>query len=310
MRRPFPFVLLLGLSAVGATCQGRPSPDEVPPPKLNVESETPVKAPAISDLDGVDMTRVPGSYRADALRILNENFCYCGCPRTIASCLSNRESCSCVECSELVANFVVDEFARGRPTADVEDALVGLFSEAYNANPHEMDFSEQPSMGSESAPHTIVEFADYQCPHCRIAFGELMEFAKDRNDIRIIYYFFPLTHFGPKSVQAAAAADAARRQGRFWEMSALIYNDQKNISPEKLKGYAEQLNLDMKKFQADYEDEATIERILADRKFGQSLGITGTPAIFVDGRPLGIHRHDPKTMAMRIEMEKGRQTCQ
>ncbi|MBX2810794.1 MAG: thioredoxin domain-containing protein [Myxococcales bacterium] len=310
MRRRFPFIFLLGLSAVGATCQGRQAPEKFPPPKLDVEqSSRPAPTPAVIDLQGVDMTKVPAIYRADALRILNENFCYCGCTRTVAACLSNRDACSCVECSERVAQFVVEEYANGRSTADVENNLVALFSEAYNATPHTFETTEHARLGPESAPYTIVEFADFQCPHCRIAFGELVSFVQSRSDVQLLYYHFPLSHMGPKSLMAAKATEAARQQGQFWQMAELIYQNQRDISEARLNGYAQQIGLDMKKYAAAMANSSTEKTVLADRELGSKLGITGTPTVFVNGRPLGT-QHDPRRMSLRLDMEKHRTTCQ
>ena len=311
MRRPFLFLLALGLSAVGATCKGRTPESDAPADlshALEQKEEPVVQQPAISDLEGVDITRIPASSRSDALRILNETFCYCGCARTVASCLANRDTCPCVKCSERVANFVISRYEQGGSTAQIENLLLDVFSEAYNSSPITFDLKDQPIMGPADAPHTIVEFADFRCPHCRHAFAELVTFVQKRKDVRIVYYYFPLSSFGEVSMRAARAAEAARRQGKFWEMAAKIYRYQQALEDSDILGYAQTIGLDIEQFKKDIADADIESSILADRQIGMRLGVSSTPTIYLDGRPLGL-RHSDENISLRIDMENDRNAC-
>ncbi|MEL6183032.1 MAG: thioredoxin domain-containing protein [Myxococcota bacterium] len=309
MQRRSSFVVaLIGLSAVGATCKG--SETTAPPTTTSpAAAEEPlVRAPAVTELEGVDLFQVPSSERAAAIRILNESFCHCGCARTVAACLGNREQCSCVQCSERVAQFVIDSYALGMTTGDVESALVEAFSESYNARPFAFDLEGQPSLGNPDAPHMLVEFADFRCPHCKDAFGELVRFVQSREDVRLVYYFFPLSGFGEESVISARAAEAARRQGKFWEMATVLYANQLEFTEASVRGYAQELGLDMDDFEEDFTSEDVRSVVFGDKALGAEVGVQGTPAVYVDGRPLGM-RHSAKNLALRLDMENDREAC-
>lgn len=298
---------LLGLSAVGATCKGRDSgSSEVTPP--STEDLTASAVAPVAELAGVDIGRVPPTFRSDAIRVLNESFCYCGCARTVASCLANRDTCSCVECSERMAEFVLDAYERGSSTADVESSLLTAFSEAYNARPRAFDPAGQPSLGPEDAAHVLVEFADFRCPHCRGAFAELVEFVRKRSDVRLLYYYFPLSSFGEVSLRAARAAEAARAQGRFWPMATLLYKNQRALEEDDIRNYAREVGLDMERFEKDLTSEATEKAIFADKSIGTSAGVQATPQVYVDGRPLGLP-HGERNLALRVAMEGDRESC-
>lgn len=304
--RPALFVALIGLASLGATCKGEPPPAptriEVPPEPDSVAETEPVT------LEGVELARVPPSLRADAVRLLGETFCYCGCARTVASCLADREACSCVSCSERVAEIVLSAFEAGASASQVESLSVELFSEAYNAPAVEFDLSEQPKMGAEHPRHTLVEFADFRCPHCQSAFGELTRFVKSRPDVQLAYHYFPLGHFGQTSIDAARAAECARRQGKFWEMAQLLYTHQQTLELANIRKYAEEAGLDMKKFDEDMKDEATLAAVTEDKQVGTRAGVEGTPTVFVNGRPLGLG-HDPESLTLRLAMENDRDAC-
>lgn len=300
------FLALIGLSGLGATCKS-----EAPPPaptELEVPAETPAPAAEPATLEGVELRRVPPAYRADAVRLLRESFCYCGCTRTVAACLSDRSACSCVQCSERVAEFVLSAYETGARTAEIENLTVELFSEAYNASPVDFDVEGRPTVGSPDARYTLVEFADFQCPHCRTAFGQLVAFAKRRPDVKLVYRYYPLPSFGEPSVLAARAAEAAHRQGKFWPMAALLYENQRNLDPATIDGLARQAGLDMARFEQDLKDPAVASVIKADKQAGAAAGVRGTPALYLNGRPFGLG-HDPDSLALRLAMEADRNDC-
>ena len=303
------FLALIGLAAGGATCKG----DDLPPAPTKLDVPTAAEpaaapTPAVPELEGVALSRVPPPRRADAIRLLQENFCYCGCARTLAGCLSDREACSCVECSERVTEFILGAFEQGMGTAQVESMVVEVFSEAYNAAPQDFDLADQPTLGPADAAHTLVEFADFRCGHCKDAYGELTAFVKGRSDVRLAYYYFPLRGFGEISVLAARAAEAARRQGEFWAMAQRLYTYQTELSESALRDHARAVGLDMDRFEADLADPSTLDAVMADKKVGTQVGVEGTPTIFVDGRPLGLP-HGADGLRMRLAMEDDRTAC-
>jgi len=146
-----------------------------------------------------------------------------------------------------------------------------------------LDLSRAPARGQPQAPVTIVEFSDLQCPFCARVTPTLRELLKQNPDqVRWVFKNFPLD-FHADSPLAHAAALAAERQGKFWEMHDLIFANQHNLKRDSLLADARSLNLDIVKFTADL-DSADIKRQLeADKKEGEGLGVNGTPAFFING---------------------------
>jgi len=143
-----------------------------------------------------------------------------------------------------------------------------------------------PVRGDPEAKVAVVEFSDFQCPFCGRAVSTLNQISQTYgNKVRIVFKHLPLS-IHPKAPAAHAAAEAAHRQGKFWEMHNKIFANQAEMSPEKYRQYAKEIGLDLKRFDRDVADAGLKQRIDADAAEAQRLGVTGTPAFFVDGRYL------------------------
>jgi protein-disulfide isomerase len=140
--------------------------------------------------------------------------------------------------------------------------------------------------GGPKAPVTIVEFSDYQCPFCSRAEGTVDQVMKAYGDkVRLVYRDFPLP-MHPQARPAAEAANCAHAQGKFWEYHAKLFANQSALGDEKLKEYAKDLGLDAGKFEqclATKPFKAAIDKDIAD---ASKVGVTGTPAFFINGRML------------------------
>lgn len=142
----------------------------------------------------------------------------------------------------------------------------------------------EPARGKENAPVTVVMFSDFQCSACSAVYPVLKRVMAEYPDkVRFVVRDYPLVQIHKDAFAAAIAANAAHRQGKFFEYKELLYNNQDRLDAESLKKYAAEIGLDMKKFEADLKDEAIAEEIRQDHADGEKLGITGTPTIFVDG---------------------------
>jgi protein-disulfide isomerase len=145
---------------------------------------------------------------------------------------------------------------------------------------------------------TIEEFADFQCPSCARLHAELKKIEGEYGTkLRVIFRNFPLPSMHEHAIDAARAAEAAGRQKRFWEMHDMLYEKQDVWKNEPdvqatYTEYARSLGLNAEQFKADMNAPAIIERVLADQARGRSLGVTGTPTLFLNGREV-----DPKTMS-------------
>jgi len=142
--------------------------------------------------------------------------------------------------------------------------------------------------GPSAAPLTLVEYGDYECPYC----GEAYPIIKDvqrrfGEQLRFVFRNFPITTSHPHAEQAAEAAEAAGRQGKFWEMHDLLYEDQKHLRAEDLRSRAEALHLDLDLFGRGLSEHTHADRVYEDFMSGIRSGVNGTPTLFINGR-----RHD------------------
>ena len=167
------------------------------------------------------------------------------------------------------------------------------------------DTSGLPQRGSKSAPVTIVEFADYQCPHCKAA-GEVIEkITKKYGDkIALVFMDFPINPSGI-SKEVAYGAVCADEQGKYWEYHDLAYKDQHSLdktSPAKL---AQTLKLDEKKFSECLATDVPKKRVERTQQAGEKIGISGTPWIFINGRRIRSYEEDDMAAAIEKALNKG-----
>ncbi|HPG25526.1 MAG: thioredoxin domain-containing protein [Spirochaetaceae bacterium] len=151
---------------------------------------------------------------------------------------------------------------------------------------YEVEIGEAPVRGNPKAAVTVVEWSDFQCPFCNRVTPTLAQIQQEYGDrVRIAFKHMPLS-IHPQAPAAHAAAEAAHRQGRFWEMHDLIFENQRDLSPETFEGYAEKLGLDLERFRRDVAAADVKKRLDEDMRQASALGITGTPAFFINGRYL------------------------
>jgi protein-disulfide isomerase len=143
-----------------------------------------------------------------------------------------------------------------------------------------------PARGEQAAPITIVEFSDYECPFCGRAEPTVKDvLEKYKGKVRLVYREFPLA-MHPHAQKASEAALCAHEQGKFWEMHAKLFDNQRNLEVGDLKGYAKALALDSGKFDECLDSGAKAKEIALSQKAGEEAGVNGTPAFFINGRPL------------------------
>jgi protein-disulfide isomerase len=143
-----------------------------------------------------------------------------------------------------------------------------------------------PSKGTASAPITIVEFSDYECPFC----GKVEPIVKEllqtyEGKIRLVYREFPLA-MHEHAQKAAEAALCALDQGKYWELHEKLFENQRALEVADLKGYAKSVGLDAAKFDPCLDGSAHAKDVAASQKAGEEAGVSGTPAFFINGRPL------------------------
>lgn len=147
--------------------------------------------------------------------------------------------------------------------------------------------------GKSDAPATLVEYTDFQCPACGAYYPLVKQLTDEMGDqLRLVVRHYPLIQIHKNALPGARAAEAAGRQGKFWEMYDQLFSHQSewSLADDPLKSilpaYAGQLGLDAEKFRQDMADTTLDDKINADRQTGNDLKITGTPTFFLNGELL------------------------
>ncbi|MGO1317488.1 MAG: DsbA family protein [Cellulomonadaceae bacterium] len=138
--------------------------------------------------------------------------------------------------------------------------------------------------GPSSAPVTVVEYGDYQCPYCREAAPVVRELLDQlAGQVRFVFRHFPLTDLHPEAVDAAYLAELAGESGRFWQAHDLLFEYQDELGPQLYTGICEQLGLSTASLEQAVQTRRYDARIEADLEGGIRSGVNGTPTFFVDG---------------------------
>jgi protein-disulfide isomerase len=139
--------------------------------------------------------------------------------------------------------------------------------------------------GPESAPVTLLEYGDYQCPYCADVHPMIQSIARAMGvQLRFVFRHMPLNDVHPFAQYAAEAVEAAGAQGKFWEMHNGIYEQQPDLGSDLLHQLASALQLDIPRFQADLDARRFRPRVKRDFMSGMRSGVAGTPTFFINGR--------------------------
>jgi protein-disulfide isomerase len=165
---------------------------------------------------------------------------------------------------------------------------------------------EEHIQGSDDAPVTLVEYGDYECPHCGRAYSIIKRVQKHfGKSVRFAFRNFPLSELHPHAESAAETAEFAGARGKFWEMHDLLFENQERLSGDLYLELAEQLSLPIEALRKALEDGTYQSRVRADFSSGVRSGVNGTPTFFING-----NRHDGafdyETLVLAIQEQIGR----
>jgi protein-disulfide isomerase len=139
--------------------------------------------------------------------------------------------------------------------------------------------------GNITAPIELLEYGDYQCPHCGRAYPIIKNVQRRfGDDLKFVFRNFPLSEMHPDALNAALAAEAAGLQNKFWEMHDIIYENQQDLGLESLFSYAKTIGLDLQRFENDFQKEALRTKVEDDFESGVRSGVNGTPTFFINGK--------------------------
>lgn len=148
--------------------------------------------------------------------------------------------------------------------------------------------------GAIDAPVVLVEYGDFECPHCARAYP-VVEAARRYlgNTLAVAFRHFPLAEIHPHATRAAEASEAAGAQGKFWEMHHMLFESQDALEEQDLLGYAGTLELDVTRFATELAAGAHRMKVRDDFRGGVRSGVNGTPTFFVNGARFDGNWADP-----------------
>ncbi len=261
-------------------CQGKSNGTET----INKE-QTPTTAAADVNLTGVDTSSLTPREKAEWSKYVSEFLSPCpDVPVSVAQCVTEKRTCGrCVPAAKYLVRSVRDGMAR-------EQVETGYKNRFDASKVKSIPIDGSPTKGSENAPVTIVEFADFSCPFCA-AYAPVLEkaFEEHKNEVRVVFKFMPLPGHGEPALRSARAGIAAWKVAdKFWEMNKKMFANQQHFEQSDLEMYAKDVGVPLDKFKATMGADATKERLAQDQKLADSLQVHGTPSIFINGREFNL----------------------
>ena len=239
-----------------------------------------------------DFAGMTPAQRFTALKVLNEKPCDCGCPHgSVAKCKKDDPACP------RAPTIITQTASLAKQGKSVEEILLAVKKPGGDApaagneppagTPQKAELAAwTPITGPKDAKVTIVEYSDFQCPFCSKVVPTIKEVEqKYPKDVRIAFRNQPLP-FHDHARLAAEAAMAANAQGKFWEMHDKLFANQQKLERADLDKYAQDIGLNMGKFKDALDKHTFKDQIDKDSSEGTALGASGTPSLFINGRPL------------------------
>jgi len=144
-----------------------------------------------------------------------------------------------------------------------------------------------PTKGAANQKLVLMEFSDFQCPFCAKAHDTVQQFMATKSDrVTLVYKHFPLTNIHPQAEPAALASWAAQQQDQFWQFHDLLFASQPQLGEELYLSIAQDLKLNLSKFNSDRQSAAAKQAITKDVELGRAIGVPGTPFFMMNGLPV------------------------
>lgn len=287
----FKHILLLTLSTLlfASSCKSdNPTPTATSPTEETgataekaAQKDEPGAKAAMGDIyPGFNFSALEPSEQERFVEVAKAELCPCpNMPESLHECLQKADQ-RC-DLSEQAASHVAIKIKEGLNQTDTLASLASFLESTRKK--HEFNLQNSPLKGSADADIIIVEFADFECPHCR-EFSKTLDKAHKLHGDKIGVYFkhFPLSAHSNGRL-AAQAAVAAHNQKKFWPMHDLVFENQRSLSPDRIMSFAQQIGLNMEKFTQDLNSAMTVAAVQADRAEGEKAQLTGTPTIYING---------------------------
>lgn len=252
----------------------------------------------LEGIPGLDFSSLSPSAKQELASFLSDEFCYCGCPHSVGACLKGHPTC---QHARRMAVLAAAEAANGLPAVEIINDLSKYYL-SFREPRQSLKVDERLCTGKKGAKVTLVEFSDFECPHCAAARPFLEKFAKSNADaLRFCFSPYPLPGH-PNSMPAAQAALFARDKGQFWEMHDLLFENQRQLGPELYRSLAAKLGLSPAEMSKAIESGRYAEELNGWKESGNRVHLDATPTLYFNGRkhqlPIG-----PETLQRALEDE-------
>ena len=241
---------------------------------------------ALAQVPNVDLSGLTEGDKASFMKLLQKEPSACGKAQSLEQSLKSDPRC---KRSVFAARYIAKLLKLGLLPSEVEEHYADRFGpDVYQYK--NIDVHDAPVRGDPGAPIKIVEFSDFQCPHCKHAQLPLEQILHDYPQVKLYFKNYPIARAHPYAQMAAQAAVAAGKQGKFWQYhDKLFHGDQEKESPSDLERYARELKLDIPRWKKDM--DAAAEKVNRDRSDGEKVNVDSTPTLFINGRKF----HGPPT---------------
>lgn len=240
------------------------------------------------------------------IKLFNAENCLSGCNRTFAEGLvANKE---CVP-SRLLAQWTINQLKAGAPELQLFEIFSEETNSGYMSKQATIDTGDAYFKGNDKARITIVEFADFECPACKIASKAMSSLIKEKGDeVKLYFMHFPLSGH-EQAEPAAVAAEAAGRQGKFWEMHDLLFNFEGQLNSSVLDSLGKKIFKTPEKYSQyikDRADPVLLEKVRKNKQYAmKELKLMKTPSFYFNGRLYNLSLAEDGFL-LRIAMENAR----
>ncbi|HSP18383.1 MAG TPA: thioredoxin domain-containing protein [Myxococcaceae bacterium] len=242
-------------------------------------------APALAapaDALAAETAALSPAARAEYDRALQDEFCGCGSPHSLGQCVQSHAEC---RHSRRLAQIAAVEASRGVTAAEIGVELA-RYDQGFRDTRQSFKVDERQCRGK--GPVTLVEFSDFECPHCAVLRPILEKFAADNaSKVRLCWMSFPLTQH-PNSMPAAQATLFARDRGKLWAVHDALFENQRRLSPDVIQEILVKAGISAADWRKALADKTYKEQAETQRAAGVAAGVDATPTVFVNGRKLDL----------------------
>jgi protein-disulfide isomerase len=226
---------------------------------------------------GIDLTKLDDFERKVFFRILNKEASACGKAQSLIASIKTDKGCR----KSLYAGRYVARLVDGGFTdSEISESI----QKRFRSERHKLNLADAPVKGNPSAPVTLVEFVDYECPHCKRVQPVLRQVLDEyKDELKVAFKHYPLGSHTNARI-AAEASIAAHKQGKFWAYNEKVWAISESITPAALEQIAKDVGCDVARWRSDLESDDVKSFVERDHSEGVALGIDHTPTIYINGR--------------------------